>query len=158
MKTAFRHHLLRRECSFLKLFEGKKNPNWVTTCISDLIKTTDPVGASAFSAVSMKSSRRLCNTFSRFRVMARSSTGFKSAFKVVSERDTESILSLVATKVPERSWTTPGRVLGNLAYIGSMVTLHLMKNRTEQNLFRRLRYYEFSLISDQIRQQLTCNQ
>lgn len=157
MKKALGHVFSRRECSSLKLFEGKKNPNWVNICISDLIKTTDPVGASVSSTSSIKSSRRICETFSRFRDMARSSIGFKSAFKIVSERDTESILSLVATKVPERSWTTPGRVLGNLAYIGSMVTLHLMKNRTEQNLFRRLRYYEFSLTSDKIRRELVHN-
>ncbi|GEM_PF-6006120 len=140
------------KCHFLEIFEMKRSPNWNHRNIADFVKVTDPCGSRIPQPPILPFARRHNRrTMREFGKAAISAVGFKSSFKVVSERDTESILSLVVTKVPERSWTTPGRVLGNLAYIGSMVTLHLMKNRTELHLYHKLRAYELSLMADKIK-------
>lgn len=82
-----------------------------------------------------------------FNLIMESGYTFVPIFRAVPKIEVESVFSLVMTKLPWRTWNTTGRLLGSLAYLGSLVTYHLIKSKGEEKSFRKLQLYELELLN-----------
>lgn len=139
----------------LSIFENRKKINQESKIGFEISRT----GRSSIGEISgsfsrnpgewniMKAPDGIKKSNRKFNLIRESGYTFAPIFRAVPKREVESVFSLVLSKIPWRTWNTTGRFFGSLAYIGSLVTYHLIKSKGEEKLFQKLQLYELELLN-----------